>query len=95
MLFRSTIIEPISKLKIDDLGCKNPRLHIQEVLIALSISAITNPLADLALKQIQHLKNCQVHSSVILAYTDLSTLKRLGINVTTEPVYENNSLFHN
>ena len=93
-LLPSAIIEPISKLKIEDLGCKNPRLHIQEVLVALSISAVTNPLADLALKQIPHLKKCQVHSSVILAYTDLSTLKKLGITVTTEPVYENNTLFH-
>ena len=93
-LLPPAIIEPIARLKIDDLGCKNPRLHIQEVLVALSISAVTNPLAALALKQIPHLNKCQVHSSVILAYTDLSTLKKLGINVTTEPVYENNTLFH-
>lgn len=93
-LLSENIIQPISNLMINDLGCKNPRLHVQEVLVALSISAVTNPLASLALKQICKLKKCQVHSSVILAYTDLSTLKRLGINVTTEPVYENKTLYH-
>ena len=93
-LISENIIQPISKLKINDLGSKNPRLHVEEVLIALSISAITNPIAQLALDQIPQLKKCQVHSSVILSFADLTTLKKLGINVTTEPVYETNALFH-
>ena len=93
-LLKPNIIEPISKLKINDLGCQNPRLHVEEVLIALSISAVTNPLAELALKQLPKLKGSQIHSSVIISFHDLNTLKRLGMNVTTEPRYEKETLFH-
>ena len=93
-LLKPNIIEPISKLKINDLGCQNPRLHVEEVLIALSISAVTNPLAELALKQLPKLKGSQIHSSVIISLNDLNTLKRLGMNVTTEPRYEKETLFH-
>ena len=64
------IIEPIQKLKIEGLGNHNPRLHTDEVLIALSISAATNPVAELALAQLPRLSGCEVHSSVMLAQVD-------------------------
>lgn len=87
-------IEPIQKLKTCYLGSKNPRLHTDEVLIALSISAATNPDAQSALDQIPYLKGCQVHTSVMLSPVDIKTFKKLGIMQTSEAVYESNSLYH-
>lgn len=87
------IIEPIQKLKIDSLGNKNPRLHTDEVLIALSISAATNPLADMALSKISGLKGAEAHSTVILSSVDLSVFKKLGVNVSCEPKYQSNNLY--
>ncbi|MDL2310818.1 DUF1846 domain-containing protein [Peptostreptococcaceae bacterium OttesenSCG-928-C18] len=86
-------IEPIQKLKINYLGSKNPRLHIDETLIALSISAATNPVAQLALDQIPKLKGCQAHISVMLASVDTKLFKKLKIQVTSEPVFEKNSIY--
>ncbi len=63
-------------------------MHLDDVLIAFNICANTNPIADLALKQLPKLKNCQAHSSVILSISDLSCLKKLGIQVTEEPVFK-------
>lgn len=87
-------IEPIQKLKTAYLGSQNPRLHTDEVLIALSISAVSNPDAKAAMKQLSGLKGLQVHSSVMLSQVDLKTLKRLGIQVTCEPRYETKKLYH-
>lgn len=94
LLISPKVIEPIQKLKVEHLGNENPRLHTDEVLIALSICAATNPTALLALDQIKKLKGCEVHSSVILSSVDMKTFKKLGVNVTCEPVYQTKNLYH-
>ena len=81
-------IDPIQHLKVDHLGNRNPRLHTDETLIALSISAATNPTAELAMEQLSKLRGCDVHSSVILSAVDERTFKRLGINLTCEPCFQ-------
>ena len=81
-------IDPIQHLKVDHLGNHNPRLHTDETLIALSISAATSPAAELAMEQLSKLRGCDAHSSVILSSVDERTFKRLGINVTCEPRYQ-------
>ena len=85
ILISPTIIEPISSMKINILGNNNPRLHVDEVLIALTISARTNPLAELAIKELPSLRNCEAHSTVIMASIDSEVFKKLGINLTCEP----------
>ena len=80
-------IDPIQHLKVDHLGNRNPRLHTDETLIALSISAATSPTAELAMEQLSQLRGCEVHSSVILSPVDEQTFKRLGVNLTCEPRY--------
>ncbi|HOF94425.1 MAG TPA: DUF1846 family protein, partial [Clostridia bacterium] len=94
-LLSPIIIEPIQNLKTQHLGNSNPRLHTDEILLALSISAATNPTAALALKQLSKLNCAEAHSSVILSQVDESTLRKLGINLTSEPVFSNNKLYHN
>ena len=86
-LISPVVIEPIQHLKVDHLGNRNPRLHTDEVLIALSISAATNPTAELAMEQLSKLRGCEVHSSVILSQVDERVFRRLGINLTCEPHY--------
>ncbi len=81
-------IDPIQHLKVGHLGNRNPRLHTDETLIALSISAATNPTAELAMEQLSKLRGCDVHSTVILSSVDERTFKRLGINLTCEPCYQ-------
>lgn len=93
-LISPTAIEPIQKLKVDYLGSKNPRLHTDEVLIALSMCAATDKNAQIALEQLPKLKHCQVHTSVMLSEVDIKTFKKLGIGLTSEPVYEHNRLYH-
>ena len=93
-LISPSIIEPIQDLKINHLGNHNPRLHTDEVLIALSICAVTDPLAETAMQQIEKLKGCEVHSSVILSQVDVNTFRKLGVNLTTEPIYQNKKLYH-
>ena len=87
-------ISPIQTLKTNYLGSRNPRLHTDEILIALSSSIVANPLADKALKQIPKLYGCDVHSTVILSAVDKDTFKRLGMNLTCEPAYEEEKRFH-
>lgn len=87
-------ISPIQTLKTNYLGSRNPRLHTDEILIALSSSVVANPLADKALKQIPKLYGCDVHSTVILSAVDKDTFKRLGMNLTCEPAYEEEKRFH-
>ena len=94
LLLPKAIIEPICYLKIKGLGHHNPRLHVDDVLLALSISAVTNPLAERALQQLPKLRCCESHSSVILSSRDMSTLNRLGIRHTCEPFYETKKLYH-
>ena len=87
-------IEPIQELKVKYLGGKNPRLHTDEVLIALCICAATDPQADLALRQLEKLKCCEVHSTVILSSVDENVFQKLGVNLTCEPQYQTKKLFH-
>lgn len=93
-LIPKAIIEPICDLKTKSLGGHNPRLHVDEVLLALSISAVTNPLAELALAQLPLLRHAQCHSTVILSQMDSNTIRKLGIDLTSEPVYEKKKLYH-
>jgi uncharacterized protein (UPF0371 family) len=79
-------IEPIQKLKTQYLGGKNPRLHTDEVLIALSVSAVNDKNASKALEQLPKLKGCQVHTTVMLSDVDIKTFKKLGVDLTSEPV---------
>ena len=88
-LISPVVIDPIQHLKTEHLGNRNPRLHTDEVLIALSISAATNPTAELAMEQLSKLRGCEVHSSVILSPVDEKVFKRLGVNLTCEPRYSN------
>ena len=81
-------IEPIQTLKTQYLGSRNPRLHTDEILIALSSSVTENAAAAAAMHQLPMLKGCDVHSTVILSSVDADTLKKLGMNLTCDPVYE-------
>ena len=87
-------IGPIQTLKTQHLGNHNPRLHTDEVLIALSICAVNDDLARRAMEQLQMLKGSEVHSSVILSQVDMNVFRKLGINLTCEPVYQNSKLYH-
>ena len=87
-------IHPIQKLKTEYLGSRNPRLHTDEVLIALSTSAENNPDAQAALDQLPKLAGCQVHTIVLLSSVDIKTFQRLSIQFTSEPVYESKRNFH-
>ena len=86
-LIQPNVIEPVQKLKTHHFGSKNPRLHTDEVLIALSINAATDANAQLALDQLEKLRGCQVHSSVMLSSVDTKVFKKLGIELTCEPVH--------
>ena len=93
-LISPIVIEPIQDLKVNHLGNHNPRLHMDEVLIALSISAATNPTAEVAMRQLDKLRGCEAHSTVILSGVDSSTFRKLGINVTCEPKYQTKKLYN-
>ena len=93
-LISPEILEPITNLKVKILGSKNPRLHPNEVLIALSMCAVTDPVAAEVQAQLPNLRNCEMHSSVILSESDENTLKKLGIHLTCDPCYESKRLFH-
>ena len=87
-------IEPIARLKTNYLGSRNQRLHTDEILIALSISAATNKDAELALAQLSKLRGCEAHSSVLLSSVDEKMFKKLGIHLTCEPKYESDNKYH-
>ena len=87
-------IEPIQTLKTQYMGSKNPRLHTDEVLIALSMSAATDQTAKKALAQLPKLRGCQVHTSVMLSDVDIKVFNKLGVQLTSEPVYEHKKLYH-
>jgi uncharacterized protein (UPF0371 family) len=93
-LISPEVIEPISMLKTGHLHCHNPRLHTDEILIALSICALTNDFAKRALGELHNLKDCEAHSTVILSPVDESVMKKLGIYMTSEPRYQSKKLFH-
>ena len=94
LLLPLEVIEPIQKLKIDNLGNHNPRLHADEILIALAISATTSELAAKAMEQLPKLKGCQAHISVIPSGVDSTVYRKLGLNLTCEPVYATRKLYH-
>ena len=87
-LIAPEVIGPIQHLKVDHFGNRNPRLHTDEVLIALSICAATDPRAEQAMEQLYKLRGCEVHSSVILSAVDEKTFKRLGVNLTCQPRFK-------
>ena len=93
-LLSPIIIEPIQRLKVDYLGNHNPRLHSDEILIALSICAATNPTAALAMQQLSKLRGCEAHASVILSRVDENVYHKLGVNLTCEPKYQTKKLYH-
>ena len=93
-LLSPVLIEPVQRLKTEYLGNHNPRLHPEEVLVALSICAATNPMASAALLRLKSLRGCEMHASVILNQTDTAVLKKLGVNLTSDPVYQTKKLFH-
>ena len=93
-LISHNIIEPIQNLKTDVLGNHNPRLHTDEVLLALSICAVTNDVAKKALEQAPKLFGLEAHSSVILSRVDEQVFKKLGVNMTFEPKYQTKKLYH-
>jgi len=93
-LISPEILEPIQRLKTENLGNHNPRLHTDEVLIALSISAVNNDAARRAFDAISGLRYAEVHSSVILSQVDAATFRKLGVNLSCEPKYQTKKLYH-
>ena len=93
-LISPNVIEPIQDLKVNHMGNRNPRLHTDEVLIALAMSAATNPVAELAMQQINNLRNSDAHSTTILSSVDENVFKKLGINITCEPEYQKKKLYN-
>ncbi len=88
------IIEPIQKLKTENLGNSNPRLHVDEVLIALAIAATQNPISFTALQQLEKLCSCEMHSTVLLSEVDTMNIRKLKMNLTCEPQYQTKKLYH-
>jgi uncharacterized protein (UPF0371 family) len=93
-LIAQSAIEPIQTVKVRHLGSNNPRLHSDEVLIALATSANSDPKAAKALEALAELKGCQAHCSVILSPADQNTYKKLGLQLTCQPQYQTNNLYH-
>ncbi len=88
------VIEPICHLKTEHLHNKNPRLHSDETLLALSVSSVNNPLAERLIDNADKLRGCDAYFSVIVSSTDERLYKTLGINVCCEPVYEQHRYYH-
>ena len=93
-LISPEVIEPIQDLKVNHLGNHNPRLHTDEILIALSICAVHDDKAELCMQQLGRLQGCEVHSSVILSAVDERVFRTLGVNLTCEPKYQTQKLYH-
>lgn len=94
LLIPPEIITPIHHLKVSHMGHKNPRMHTDELLIALSICGNTDENAALAIEQLDNLRGAEAHSTVLLARVDENVFKKLGINLTCDPVYQRNNLYH-
>ena len=93
-LIAPEVIEPIQHLKVEHLGNHNPRLHTDETLIALSISAVTDPNAELAMEHLAELAVCDAHSTVILSHVDTDVFRKLGVNMSCQPTYQTKKLYH-
>ena len=94
LLISKDVIESVQRLKVDNLGYKNPRLHLDELLIALSILARTDRNAEKAFSMLPKLRGSDVHSSVILSAVDENVYKKLGMNTSSEPEHQTKCLFH-
>ena len=94
LILPQVVMEPLQSLKINNLGNHNPRLHADEILIALAISATTNPMAAIAMEQLSKLKGTEAHTSVIVSNVDRDIYRKLGINLTCEPEYQTKKLYH-
>ena len=94
LLLPPVVMEPVQHLKVKHLGNHNPRLHADEILIALAISATTNPMAALAMEQLSKLRGCEAHVSVILSSVDRDVYRKLGLNLTCEPIHATKKLYH-
>ncbi len=94
-LISPVILEPIINLKTKTLGDRNTALDCEEILIALSICAATNPTAQVAMEKLTLLKGCQAHSTTILSRNDEQTFRKLGIDLTCDPEYPTDSLYYN
>jgi len=92
-LISPSVIEPVREMKTRYLGNKSPRLQADEILVALSVSATTSPVADMAFKNLPELRGCEAHSSVILTSADENVFRKLGVNVTCEPQYQTANLY--
>ena len=93
-LISTQVLDPICRLKTESLGNKNPRLHSDETLIALCVSALTNPIAAMAQRQLPKLKGCGAHFTVVLSDVDENLYRRLGIHVSNEAKYERQRLYY-
>lgn len=93
-LIAGAVLTPIQNLKTAYLGNHNPRLHTDEILIALAMSAVTNPTAAMAMNALSGLKGSELHSTVVLASVDEGTFRKLGVNVTCEPQQQAKKLYH-
>ncbi len=94
-LISPVILEPIIKLKSETFGSKTTALNCEEILIALSISAATNPMAQAVMEKLSMLKGCQAHATTVLSTNDEQTFRKLGIDVTCDAEYSSNSLYYN
>ena len=93
-LLSPDIIRPLHHLKVEHLGSRNPLLYVNEALIALAVCAVNDPIASRAMEALNDLNGSEAHATVILSAADESTLSRLGINLTCEPRYETQNLYH-
>ena len=93
-LLSEKVLQPIQELKTKYLKGHNPRLHTDEVLIALAVDSITSDICDKALKALEKLEGCDVHSSVILSEVDVNVFKKLGMHLTMDPIYQTKKLYH-
>ena len=94
MLLSPEIIRPLQHLKVEHMGNSNPRLHVDEALIALSVCAVTDPTAAAAMEALPLLKGTEAHCTVILSRVDENVLSKLGINLSCDPTYESHKLYH-
>ena len=92
-LISPEVITPIQRLKVEHMGSKNPRLHTDEILLALSICAATDKNAAKAMDQLKRLRGCEMHVSVMLSHVDERLLKKLGVNITCEPEHQDQKLY--
>ena len=93
-LLSPEVIRPVQRLKVEYLGNSNPRLHVDEVLTALSVCAVTDPTAAAAMEALSWLRGTEAHSTVILSANDAKTLGKLGVRLTCDAAYETHRLYH-